>query len=105
MSVQSGGTALKPLSRGGSRSSVAGSAGISIDLLHGPFVAVLVPGPDRRREVLQAHDAVDEAVSLGGVVRGPELEHELILVTEVDGLQVLALVQIPEMQAPAVLGA
>ena len=38
-------------------------------------------------------------------MRRPELEHELVLVAEVDGLQMLALLQIPEMQPPAVFGA
>jgi hypothetical protein len=38
-------------------------------------------------------------------VRGTELEDELIVGTEVDFLQVLALMQVPEMQAASVLGA
>ena len=38
-------------------------------------------------------------------MRGAQLEDELVLVAEVDGLQVLALVQIPEVQPPAILGA
>src|SRR5262245_21820923 len=104
MSVTSGGTALKPLSSGGSCSSVAGSAGID-HLLDRPLVAVSVPSPDGRRQVLQTHDAIYETMRFGWVVRGPELEEKLVFVTEVDGLYVLALVQIPEMQAPAVLGA
>ena len=75
------------------------------DLLHRPFAAVAVPGPDRGRQVLQADDAVDEAVGLGRVVRRPQLEHELVLLAEVDLLQVLALVQVPEMQPAAILRA
>ena len=38
-------------------------------------------------------------------MRGPQLEHQLVLVAEVDGLQVLAGVQVPEVQPAAVLGA
>src|SRR6202035_4422840 len=57
------------------------------------------------RQVLETKHAVDEAVGLGRIVRRPEFENELILVAEVDGLQMLALLQIPEMQPPAVLGA
>ena len=105
MSVTSGGTALKPLSSGGSWSSVGGLGRDLDDLLDRPFVAVLVPGPDRGGEILQADHAADEAVGLGGVVRRAQLEHQLVLVAEVDLLQVLALVQVPEMQPAAVLGA
>ncbi len=84
----------------------AGGFGRDLDhLLHRPLVAVAIPGPDRGRQVLQAHHAVDEAVGLGRIVRRPEFEHELVLVAEVDGLQVLAFLQIPEVQSPAVLGA
>ena len=75
------------------------------DLLHRPAVAVLVPGPDGGGEVLQADDAVDEAMGLGRVVRRPQLENELVVRAEVDLLQVLALGQVPEVQAAAVLGA
>ncbi len=74
-------------------------------LLDGPLVAVAIPGPDRRREVLQADDTVDEPIGLGRIVCGPQLEDELVLVAEIDGLHVLALVQIPEMQPTPVLGA
>ena len=105
MSVTSGGTALKPLSSGGSRSASAGSAGMSMTFLTAHFVAVAVPDPDRRRQVLEADDGVDEAVGLGRVVRRPQLEHDLVLLAEVELLQVLALVQIPEVQPLAVLRA
>ena len=39
-----------------------------------------VPHPDRRRQVFQAGDNADEAVSL--VERGPQLEHHLMLGAE-----------------------
>ena len=38
-------------------------------------------------------------------MRRPQLEHQLVLVAEIDGLQVLAGVQIPEVQPAAVFGA
>ena len=72
------------------------------DLLDRPFVAVAIPGPDRGRQILEADHGIDETVGLGRVVRRPELEHELILRPEIDLLHMLALVQIPEMQAPPV---
>ena len=50
-------------------------------------------------------DAVDEAVGLGRIVRGPQLEHELVLRAEVDLLQVLAFGEVPEVQLAAVLAA
>ena len=75
------------------------------DLLHRPFVAVAVPGPDRGGEVLEADHAIDEAIGLGRVVRRTQLEDQLVFVAEVDGLQVLALVQVPEVQAAAVFRA
>src|SRR5215470_14242259 len=82
---------------------LTGRLGRDLDhLFNGPFVAVLVPGPDRGGEVLQADDAVDEAIGFGWVVCRAQLEYQLVLVAKVDGLQVLALVQIPEMQAPTV---
>ncbi len=87
MSVTNGGTALKPLRMGGSLSGSAGS------------------GPDRGRQVLEADDAIDEAVGLGRIVRGAQLEHELVLGAEIDLLEVLALGEVPEVQAPAVFGA
>ena len=75
------------------------------DLLDRPLVAVAIPGPDRGREVLERQHAVDEAIGLGRVVRRAQLEHQLVLVAEVDLLQVLALRHVPEMQPAAVLGA
>ena len=75
------------------------------DLLHRPLVAVAIPGPDRGREILQADHAVHEAVCLGRVVRRAQLEHQLMLLAEVDLLQVLALGEIPEVQLAAVLAA
>src|SRR5262249_37297146 len=65
-------------------------------------VAFAEPGPDRGGQILEADNAIDEAVGFGRVVRGPEFEHELVFFTEIDLLQVRALGEIPEMQAPAV---
>ena len=107
MSVTSGGTAPKPLSSGGRSSAAAGSAGISITFrIRQRAVAVAalaVPHPDRRREILQAGDDADEAVGLVGIVRGPQLEHHLLLGAEVELLQVRAAVEIPHVQRVAVL--
>ena len=58
--------------------------------------AFAVPHPDRRRQVFQAGDNADEAVSLVGIVRGPELEHHLMLGAEFEPLQVTACVEIPD---------
>src|SRR5262245_66086358 len=44
-------------------------------------------------------------MGFGRVVRGPEFEHELVFFAEIDLLQVPALGEIPEMQAPAVFAA
>src|SRR5215467_13671470 len=67
------------------------------DLLGLPNRAIAIPGPDRRRQVLQAQHAVDETVGLGRIVRRPQLENELVLRSEIDLLQMLAPVEIPEM--------
>src|SRR5215831_15912235 len=75
------------------------------DFLRRPLVAFAEPGPDRGGQILQADDAIDEAVGFGRVVRGPELEHELVFFAEIDLLQVRALGEIPEMQASAVFAA
>src|SRR5262249_16013107 len=69
------------------------------------LVAFGEPGPDRGGQILEADDAIDEAMGFGRVVRGPELEHELVFFAEIDLSQVPALGEIPEMQAPAVFTA
>ena len=66
-------------------------------------VAVAVPQPHRGRQVLGADDDADEAVLLGRVVRGTQLERHLVLRAEVDLLQVLAGAQVEEVDAVAVL--
>src|SRR5207248_2370138 len=75
------------------------------DLRDRPFVPVAMPGPDRGGQILEADHAIDEAVRFGRIVRGTQLEYELILRPEVDLLEVLASGEIPEMQAPAVFAA
>jgi hypothetical protein len=105
MSVTRGGTTPKPLRRSGRSSGCAGSAGNGVDLAHGPAVAVAVPGPDGGGQVLQADDAIDEAVSLGRVVGRTELEDELVLLPEVDLLEMLALGEVPEVELSPVAGA
>src|SRR5262249_57516079 len=53
-------------------------------------------------QILWVEKALGEAVGFGGSVRGRESEQELVFFTEIDLLQVRALGEIPEMQAPAV---
>src|SRR5262245_16654914 len=43
-------------------------------LLDRPFPALPIPGPDRRRQVLQADHAIDETIGLGRIVRRPEFK-------------------------------
>src|SRR3546814_19847336 len=64
-----------------------------------------VPEPDRRGQVLQAHDDAGEAVCLRRIVRGAEFQDELLLRPEVDGLDVAPPAQIPDMQLVAILAA
>src|SRR5262249_17047750 len=59
------------------------------DLPDRPLAAVAVPGPDRSGEILEADHTIDEAVRLGRVMGGPQLEDKLVLGAEVDLLQVL----------------
>src|SRR6516225_10164198 len=62
-----------------------------------------MPHPDRGREVLQRNAHTDETVSLIGIVRGSELEHPLLLRTQVDFLQMTALVQVPDVNLITIL--
>ena len=106
MSVTSGGTAPNGCRIGGRSAASAGSAGIVDHLGDRELaVAVAVPEPDRGGQVLDADHHADEAVLLGRVVRRAQLEHHLVLVAEVDGLQVPALAQVQEVQRVAVLAA
>jgi hypothetical protein len=63
-----------------------------------------VPGPDRGGDVLEADDAINEAIKLGRVVSRTELEDELVLLAEVDLLKVPALVEVLEVQLAPVAG-
>ena len=82
-----------------------GFRGNGDDLGGCPPAAVLVPQPDRRRQILHADYHADEAVLLCRVVRRAQFEDHLILVAEINSLDVLAAAQIPEMQLVAVLAA
>ena len=64
-----------------------------------------MPQPDRGGQVFQADDAIDEAISLGRVVRRAQFEDQLVLFAEIDLLHMAALVEVPEMQFAAVLAA
>src|ERR687891_1033941 len=74
-----------------------GRLGRDVDHLRDcPLLAVPMPDPDRRRQVLEAQDAVDEAIGLRRVVRRAQLEDELVVRAEVDLLHVPAPGQVPE---------
>ena len=64
---------------------------------------VALPQPDRGGQVGGRGDHADEAVGLARVVRGPQLEHHLVLGAEVDLLDVLALLEVPDVELVAVL--
>ena len=103
MSVTSGGTAPNGCSAGGRSAGSAGSAGIVMTL------SAFHSSPSRchrqteaDRSAVRDHDA-DEAPGRLGVVRGPQLQHHLVLGAEVDRLQVPALGEVPEVQRVAVL--
>jgi hypothetical protein len=72
------------------------------NLAHRPLVLVAIPGPDGRRQILQADHAIDETMRFGWIVRRTQLEHELILGSKVDFLQMLAAREIPKVQTAAV---
>ena len=72
-------------------------------LLDPPLLAVEVPQPDGRREVFDRDDDSDEAVGASRIVRGPKLEHHLVLIAEVELLDVLAFAEIPDVHRVAVL--
>ncbi len=99
MSVSSGATALKSLSGGGSFSGSAGSAGISMTLRM--FQLSFLPSSRCQsqmegREILQRSDHTDEAVSLGGIMRGTKLEHELVFFAQVQRLLVAPSTLVPD---------
>ncbi len=83
----------------------AGSAGIVIALRIFHSSPLAVPVPHRRGEILDGDHDADEAVLLARVVRGPELEHHLVLVADVELLHVLAVLQVPHVHGVAVLAA
>src|SRR3954462_876547 len=100
MSVMSGGTAPNGCSAGGSCSVSAGSAGISMTF--SAFTSPFTPSPRQTEADRDGggrggggdHDA-DEAVGPGRVVGGAQLEHHLLLGTEVDRLLVAAASHVP----------
>src|SRR4029434_7603177 len=94
---------LEPFERRRKFVGLGGLRGYRDDLLDLPPIALLIPRPDRTREILQADHDADEAVGLPRVVRRPDLENELLLVAEVARLHELAAARIPEVQIVAVL--
>src|SRR5215472_17858853 len=93
---------LEILDRRRQQIGIGGLGGYLDDLLGLPAIAVAIPGPDRRRQIFQTQHAVDKTVRLGRIVRRPQLENQLMLRSKIDLLQVLASVEIPEMQFVAV---
>ena len=80
-----------------------GRLGRDLDHLTGlPGGAVLVPGPDRRAQILQTGHDTDEAVRLAGIVRRTQFEHHLLFRAQVDHLAMAALRQVPDVQLMAV---
>ena len=103
MSVTSGGTASKPCSNGG-RSLLGGRFGRNGRRLLAVELAVLPPPrPDRTFEIGRIDDDADESVFLHRIVGRPHLERHLMVLAKVDRLDVLALAQVPEMNAMAIL--
>ena len=64
-----------------------------------------MPHPDRRGQILQAGDDAGEPVGFGRIVRGPQLEHHLVLRSQLQLLKMASGVQIPHVQRVAVLAA
>ena len=104
MSVTSGGTASNPCRSGGRFSAFSGRGSMVMVFfrLEGAVV-LLPPGEDRALQVGGIDDDPAEAVILGRVVRGADLQRHLVVFAQVDGLYVLALAQVPEMDRMAVL--
>ena len=103
MSLTSGGTAPNGCSAGGRSAASAGSAGIVMTLSTFHSVALAVPAPHRGGQVRRRDHDADESPGRLGVVRGPQLQHHLVLGAEVDRLQVPALGEVPEVELVAVL--
>jgi hypothetical protein len=80
---------------------VGGLGGDRDRLLRRPLVALAAPEPHRGGEVLDADHDADEAPRLARVVGGPQLEHHLVLVAEIDPLHELALGEAPEVEVVA----
>ena len=103
MSVTSGGTAPKPCSSGGSSSASAGSAGIVIALR-------IFQSPSSRYQCqTEAERSSTETTTptnphwRRGSCAGPQLEHHLVLVADVERLQVLPATEIADVHRVAVL--
>src|SRR5262249_46596446 len=74
-------------------------------LVRRPLGTVEVPHPDRGAQVLETGHHAGETVGPGRVVGRSQLQHHLILGTEVDRLPVLAPWQIPDVQTVTVAAA
>src|SRR5215472_6883945 len=79
MSVTNGGAALNCFRAGGSDAGSAGSAGISIAFA----VLVLVPEPNRRRQIFERGHHTGESIGPGRIVRRSQLQHHLLLCPQI----------------------
>src|SRR2546423_796289 len=102
MSVISGGTALKPCSRGGRLAGSAGSAGNFDYFLDFPFAVIAMPEPDGRGKIFQRHDLAQKTVGARGVVRRTQFQRHLLLRTQIEFLQMAPLRQVPHVHLVAV---
>src|SRR5713101_6831354 len=62
-----------------------------------------MPEPNRCAEVLGREDHADEAVRLGRIVRGTQLEHQLVLRAEIDLLHMAPPAQVPYVEPMAIV--
>ena len=93
-----GGTALNPWKSGGNLSGSAGSAGISMIFFTSSIAVLLVPWPDRRRQVFQRGDHTHKAVRPCRFVSGAQFQHHLLLGPQVQHLQMTPLAKVPHVE-------
>ncbi len=113
MSVTSGGTALKPWSRGGRSAGSAGSAGIVMIFFTFHSASSGFPPLRRSRYHTQIEDERSSSeittpakpYALPRVVRRAQLQDHLMLGAEIERLQVAPLAQVPDVEGVTVLSA
>ena len=73
------------------------------DFGDGPLAILLIPGPNRGRQVGGIDHYADEPVGLGRVMGRAQFQHHLILLAQIHLLQVAAAAQVPEVYLMAVV--